>query len=279
MFSKTKHPKLYDYDDLLTDDLSHVAKHLARFAGDEHEFRAAIYRAVHFDVFLVGNIIFPEHNTGDIVKILLNPDLTNKSKTLFNLMNGQDFSWPLYDKCVQIATNHNMPLSSFGLRLGEPPKKPTLDKADLDLLKVSDIKALLKKYAHSTSGNRDELVNRLWVFLPIQDTEKLLATRYQEALSKYQQKQIRHKYSLLASFVRQKYYFFDNIVRHGSQQLFRIKPELNFELCQEDDKKFAKLIDGVGYDNIIINNKINKSLPLHPTDMAYISYKFITKKS
>lgn len=273
----SKTPRMYDYDDLLTADLAHIAKHIARFENDWQEFGENLWKTVKFSVFLSDNITFPNYSTDEVLKVIANPDIHTPDKVLFDLMEGQDFNWSLYDKCLKICQENNLPLCNFSLQIGKPPKEPNLEKSDLELLKVPDIKKLLKKYGHSTSGSRQELVDRLWIFLPVQDTQELLDLRYQEVSEKYKQKQIRQKYRLLASFAKQRYYFFGDIVRHGRPSPWRTKVELSLALCQTDDTTFAELFNGVGYKDVIVGGKVDKALPLYPTDLSSIRYKIITK--
>lgn len=268
--------RMYGYDDLLAADLAHIAKHIAHFENDWQAMYEATWRAVKFSVFLSDNITFPNYSVDEALKIIANPDIHTPDKVLFDLMDGQDFYWALYDKCMKISQENDL-LCNFSLQVGEPPKEPNLEKIDLELLKVPDIKKLLKKYGHSTVGSRQELVDRLWVFLPIQDTQELLDLRYQEVLEKCKQKQIRQKYKLLVSFAKQRYYFFGDIVRHGNPSPWRKKVELSLGLCQTDDAVFAKLLNGIGYDDVIVGGKANQALPLYPTDLSRISYKIITK--
>lgn len=268
--------RMYGYDDLLTADLAHIAKHIAHFENDWQALYEATWRAVKFSVFLSDNITFPNYSVDEVLKIIANPDIHTPDKVLFDLMDGQDFHWALYDKCMKISQENDL-LCNFSLQVGEPPKEPNLEKIDLELLKVPDIKKLLKKYGHSTTGSRQELVDRLWVFLPIQDAQELLDLRYQEVLEKYKQKQIRQKYQLLVSFAKHRYYFFGNIARYGKPSPSQKKAELSLGLCQTDDAVFAKLLNGIGYDDVIVGGKVNQVLPLYPTDLSRVQYNIVYK--
>lgn len=183
---------------------------------------------------------------------------------------GKDFQWLLYDKCYQAHESGAVKFTNFDY--SPKPRCPEMVKKDLDLLTVNDIKEILKKNGHSTTGKRNELVDRLWQFFPINDTEAMLSKRYQEKLEKYMKSQLKRKYEMLASHILQRAFFLRKIATPSPFRFY--KPKLSLSMCEKDDKKLAEIIDGTGYDDVVLSNKINKLLPLFPRDFSNIEFDY-----
>lgn len=197
-------------------------------------------------------------------------------KRILETAKSTDFDWGLYDRCVWLCENHNIIDSNFRY-IAEPPCLPVDDKESLSALKVNEIKAILKSNGHSISGTRDELVNRLWQFLPIKDTEKALADQYKANLLVYKPKYLALKYQSLAHFILQRAYFVMQIIRYTDKKdnpfIGKFSPKL-MELGSNGDKELAKLVDGSGYSGVITGNVIYKFLPIFPNDLASINFQY-----
>lgn len=221
-----------------------------------------------------GNIQFddPATTKAIIIQSLLSQDDYQIAKTC-----KTDFTWRLFDDCVRLCQEHQLHHTHFYLRLPKAPIAPSLDnKESLSLLTVEDIKSLLKTVGQKQSGKRDELVDRLWVFLPIEATERLLNAKYNEQHQIYQTRLIHHKYELLASFIKSRAYCLRKLVDFNSYQFnpFAIqrqtKLQLGFKGENEQDKQLAKLLDGTGYDTVLVDGVLHKLLPLFPYDFSWV---------
>lgn len=240
-----------------------------------------LYIAAAFQqVINEGCIIFHHPNTKNILMQQLTSNMGMSGSFVARMLDGCDFDWLLFDRCEQLCEQYNLTDCSFFYRQITKPILPDLsNKQSLELLTVADIKQILKNNNHPTTGKRDDLVDLLWRVLPINDTEKLLNQRYQEKFVKYQQRHIANKYDLLLHHILHRAYFLRDISRNYndkydetfgrySVKLFFVNGENNH------DEQLAKLLDGTGYQGVIVNGKINKLMPLFPSDMASADIMF-----
>ncbi|MDO5769651.1 MAG: hypothetical protein Q4P13_09105, partial [Psychrobacter sp.] len=125
---------------------------------------------------------------------------------------NKGFEWHLFERCVFLCEQNGLDNASF--RYTHPPAMLSFDKKDdLSTLTVSEIKSILKASGHKMTGNREELLDRLWQFLPIKDTEHVLKLKHDKNLSAYEDKQLALKYESLARFILHRTYFVMQIIR------------------------------------------------------------------
>ncbi len=216
------------------------------------------------------------------VKTLILTSLVNQSRDdIAKLCDYDDFAWHWFDECVRLCQEHQLTSSTFYGNLPKTPPMPSLDNKDsLSLLTVAQIKSLLKKHGHQTTGKRDELVDRLWIFLPIHDTEVLLNTKYAELYQRYRTQFIRHKYNTLMSTIKRRAYFLRKLVNYKALETnpFFAKKQIILQSFayhenQVQDAQLAKLLDGTGYDTVLINGILHKLLPLFPYDSSWLKFE------
>lgn len=223
-----------------------------------------------------GEISFGQHEEAIRAEILhqINANFGAFGSRLFDIIDGEDFDWPLHRHCIEICDTHNLTLTNF--RYLKPPMLPTLIKQDLELLTVSDIKKIFKDNGYLTTGNREELVDRLWLHLPIKQTEEMLLDKYQQKMAVYQKRQLKKKFELLVSHIKQRGYFLRYIAQNGGMTGFGsyvAVAEFSTAMCSADDFILAKHLDGTGYGGVLVGGQINKLLPLFPYDFSSIMIK------
>ena len=263
-----------DYDSYLVPKLADLATALKPYINTpDFSVHKVIIDTAFDQVIQAGGIVFKSNGKEVRMHIsqLIADGQTFSGTKIAEAAKNQDFEWRLYDKCVALCQTHGLKFTRFQY-LSEP-QPPEFVKEHLDILTVADIKYILKANGHITTGKRDELVDRLWVHFPIKDTESMLNKRYQENLAKYQERQMKLKYELLASHVVLRAYFLRKIANEN--MFFRgVKLSLDFRVCEEDDAKLAKLLDGTGYDDVLLFGKINKLLPLFPRDLVDVTFDY-----
>lgn len=257
--------------------LATLAKSLSCYVdSDDFPIHPEILNIAYQQVVQEGEIAFGQHEEAIRAEILhqINANFGAFGSRLFDIVDGEDFDWPLHRRCIEICDTHNLMLTNF--RYLKPPTLPTLIKQDLELLTVSDIKKILKDNGHLTTGNREELVERLWVNLPIEQTKQMLFDKYQQKIEVYQKRQLKKKFELLVSYIKRRGYFLRYIAQNGGRIGFGsylALVEFSTTMCSADDFILAKHLDGTGYDRVVVSGQINKLLPLFPYDFSSIMIK------
>ncbi len=193
----------------------------------------------------------------------------NISKDLYELTNHCNFYWKLYDDCVQICKKHGFTrVSNF-----EPvplPLMPTTTKELLALLTVKEIKSILKQCKLAISGKRAELEKRVQANIDFQDLQLVADEKYQQNLADYEVKVIIQKYQYLASFVKFRSRFLMRLTNYDDQIYKQFY--VSFKLREDIEKQqiMGKELDGTGFTNVVVNEKICKNLPLFPCSLSYL---------
>lgn len=188
-------------------------------------------------------------------------------KELAGIGNGADFSWPLYEKCVAICERENLNI----IRYKELVIKPETVTDALSWLNMTELKAVLKEKGQPVGGNRAELDARMVEHVSISDLQKLLDAKFQDKILGTQAKAVATKYDELYHFVLHRAYFLQQI---GNQIDNNFYPELRFIDNEAEERLLAKLLDGTGFDTVIIDGRLCKLMPLFPSSLANISFRY-----
>lgn len=225
------------------------------------------YEQAYHQIIVDGGIIFPQ-DAKKIRALLLRElphgDIDKTIESLMKIMHMQDFTWSLYQRCVQLCIEHEIYPDAFVYLTNRPHSPKTLSEA-LSLLTVTEIKSVLKLHEQPITGKREELVQRAQESLCLDD----LKNEYTEKLAQQQE-----KFSQIA--LKEKYYALVGMVdlrAHFLMRLEQLQELLNSELLKHklmpieadpDDAKLAELLDGSGYINAVTENTIHKLLPIFP---------------
>lgn len=188
-------------------------------------------------------------------------------KELADIGNGADFIWPLYEKCVAICERENLNIIRYK-KLAIKPKTVT---DALSWLNMTELKAVLREKGQPVSGKRADLDARMVEHINISDLQKLLDAKFQDKIINTQAQAIATKYDELFHFVRHRAYFLQQI---GKQMDSGFYPELKFIDNEDQERLLATLLDGTGFDTVIIDDKLCKLMPLFPSSLAAISFRY-----
>lgn len=268
---------------LLCDELSDLANYLQAnqsITTEPFELAISYVQMAYQQIVEQGDIVLDKPNAQSLI---MNAIVCNDSKpNIAKMFDYADFNWHWFDECVRLCQENQLTNNTFYNHLPRPPAKPSLDNKDsLSLLTIPQIKSLLKKYGHQTTGNKQQLVDRLWVFLPIEDTDQLLNAKYNDLYEQYRTRFIRHKYNTLYHTINRRASFLRDLVNFLRLQTNSICKNQHLSLsfaslpeCQPQDQELAKLIDGTGYDAVVIEGVLHKLLPIFPYDLAWVRWHF-----
>ena len=189
-------------------------------------------------------------------------------KELAGIGNGADFTWPLYEKCVAICEQENLNI----IRYDVLSTKPETVADALSWLNMTELKAVLKEKGQPVGGKRAELDARMLESVSITDVQKILDAKYQDKIAGTQAKAIATKYDELCRFVHHRAYFLRQIGNQPNSD--RFYPELKVIDNEAQERLMAKLLDGIGFDAIIIDGKICQLMPLFPSSLAAINFRY-----
>lgn len=258
----------------LSDELYHWANLLKNGTGDY------FYAKTAFEQILVqGNVFFDNER---LAHACILSTLTGQQHHTENQLAEKlgDFRWDLFDECVTLCQEHGLTESSFYLALLQPPKEPSLDNKDsLNELTIPELKSLLKVVNQPLSGKKDELINRLWVHLPIAQTDALLNQKYQEQLEIYQKRRIANKYKILLQTIKYRVNFFFRITEHldhsdtGFLTYHGYTMDKSFVVNPEQDSKLSELCGELSDVRLIVNGVLFGVLPQFPNDNRTVKLK------
>ncbi|MBS9779653.1 MAG: SAP domain-containing protein [Moraxellaceae bacterium] len=255
------------------------------FIKTDQRFIEIAYKQIVID----GGIEFPPHDKNAFQTLIR--DVTHEStyylvRALFHMMGEQPFKWALHENCLRLCKEYDIYPNNYFFYKSEP-KCPHSVTSGLEYLTVAEIKPLLKERGLKVSGKKSELIERLNNQVSFDEIANDCLPKYQEKLADYERKSIMHQYELLISmlvfrthFLRRKNEIHDRMKKGFFSGKFIIKGiELPVDKKRKEaDIKLAKLIDGKGYDDVIINNRISKFLPIYPSGSSFIKTDIIKNK-
>ena len=189
-------------------------------------------------------------------------------KILCDAHHAAPFAWPLYERCAAFCREQGCYAGDFA-NLPDKPQKPQTLAATAILLKVADLKALLKAAGHKPATTKGALTEQAENLLTLADFDPVIMPWLATARAKYENDLIYEKYAALARMVLHRAYFLRQIARPNP--LFY--PVLAESSVPEEDRRLATWLDGDGYAGVVQGEKIAKLLPLFPGDMMDIYFK------
>lgn len=187
---------------------------------------------------------------------------------LYDAHHGAPFVWSLYERCAAFCREHDCYAGAFA-DIPRKPQKPQTIADAAALLKVADLKALLKTAGHRPATTKAALVEQAENLLTLADFDPVVMPWLAAARAKYENDLIYEKYAALAWMVLHRAYFLRQIARPNP--LFY--PVVSEGLVQDEDRRLANWLDGDGYAGVVQGEKIAKLLPLFPGDPSDISFK------
>ncbi len=191
-------------------------------------------------------------------------------KAFLELTNSYNFRWDMYDKCVEICDTRGFEqVSNF--RPISPPEIPDNVIDGLEWLTVNEMKPLLKAHGEKVSGRREELENRLLGVLDFEELEPLLEDKSHDKIERYQRDVLIDKYTHFAYMVKFRSRFLYRITQyHDGMDKFFLT--LTFHADETEERILARELDGLGFDNVIVDGKVCKLLPLFCGSFGRLRY-------
>lgn len=225
-----------------------------------------------------GGIELPEYDTRRFIEILQDADYDQRHATreLYHYMHEQPFKWELHDKCLAICHTHNIYPNGYRFYRDEP-KRPTNLAEGLAYLTIPEIKPLLKARKLKVGGKKDDLIQRLNEVARFEEVADVCLEKYQENQADWKRKCIYHAYELLVRMIVNRAYFLHRKDQILELQAYKKDKYLlkgvnlpNHAQAKAEEQLMAKLVDGTGYEDVIIDNKLCKLLPIYPSGASTI---------
>lgn len=226
-------------------------------------YRQAVNELV--DEYSLNPVLF---KTGLVHKLLCNiQDSYSAAKELARLLDGRDFEWVDFDKCVAFCEKYDIRPSAYWF-LDKKPQEPETLKEFLETLTVPEIKRLAKqKDIAKLPARKAEIIEKVCIEADLQDFAADMEAALQEREEAYRAAEFRAKCEALVHDV----YARANNIRQIQQDA---ASELVFRYGifeqSKDDREMAYLMMG-GYHTAEDGQGGLKSLPpFFPGDSALI---------
>jgi hypothetical protein len=231
---------------------------------DDNYRRQAVNELI--DEYSLNPVLF---KTGAIHQLLCNiEDSSSAAKELARLLDGRDFEWVDFDKCIAFCEKYDIQPSAYWF-LDKKPQEPETLKDFLETLTIPEIKRLAKqKGIAKLPARKAEIIEKVCAEADLQDFEADVEAALQEREEAYRAAEFRAKCEALvrdvlarASSIRQ------TKQSAASGLVFRY----SISEQSKDDREMAYLMMG-GYHTVEDGQGGLKSLPpFFPGDSAWVS--------
>lgn len=233
--------------------------------GDKH------FNLAYRQIVIQGKVQFPDSIQsiiGQEIHRATTEDTASIVRSLLKQSNFQPLDYPLFERCVELCQTHDLYPYSYQFLRNEPQYPVNTEQA-ASFLTVAQLKKLLKQKGHSATGKRADIERQAIAHLKLEDFGTVLETRFADAMTRYTRQYVREQYTLLISTIVRRSFFLHRISKPNDPRI--LTPYLSF--VDPACAKLATLLDGTGYDGILIADKVKKSLPLFPGDEVNLSYE------